>query len=210
MALAPYVWSLLQTGLVARCRQVASAGEDGRSFRLGARRTLVAARRPESGSAGRNPAGSARPGAISSAGCPGLCLGTDDAGSGGTPGRLRIAAAAIARRGATVERAGTGAFTRAEWPATVAIPYQPVPSRRIAAVDVPGASGCAPTRTGRIAATAAGAAASPVSAEQPIQARSRETWLSIDEQCTDASEGGSDASEPGAARNGNHGRPPTA
>jgi hypothetical protein len=170
MALAPYVWSLLQTGLVARCRQVASAGEDGHSFRLGARRTLVAARRPESGSAGRNPAGSARPGAISSAGCPDLCLGTDDAGSGGTPGRLGIAAAAIARRGATVERAGTGAFTRAEWPATVAIPYQPVPSLRIAAADVPGASGCAPTRTGRIAATAAGAAASPVSTEQPIQA----------------------------------------
>lgn len=170
MALAPYVWSLLQTGLVARCRQVASAGEDGRSFRLGARRTLVAACRPESGSAGRNPAGSGQRREVSSAGRPDLRLGADDAGSSGTPGLLRVAAAAIARRGATVERAGTGAFTRAKWPATVAIPYQPVPSRRIAAADVPGASGCAPTRTSRIAATAAGAAASPVSTEPPIQA----------------------------------------
>ena len=170
MALAPYVWSLLQTGLVARCRQVASAGEDGRSFRLGARRTLVAACRPESGSAGRNPAGSGQRREVSSAGCPDLRLGADDAGSSGTPGLLRVAAAAIARHGATVERAGTGAFTRAKWPATVAIPYQPVPSRRIAAADVPGASGCAPTRTSRIAATAAGAAASPVSTEPPIQA----------------------------------------
>jgi hypothetical protein len=205
MLLAPRGRSFSQTRRGARARQVARASDAGRAARgsgRGTRRGRKAGPRAE--------LGWQRTGEVSSAGRPDLCLGTDDAGSGGTPGRLRIAAAAIARRGTTVERAGTGAFTRAEWLATVAIPYQPVPSLRIAAADVPGASGCAPTRTGRIAATAAGAAASPVSTEQPIQARSRETWLSIDEQCTDASEGGSDASEPGAARNGNHGRPPTA
>lgn len=196
-----------------RPRRSVQAGRERRGGR-----TLVSAGRTKDArrcsSAGKRVGGPEpgwqRTGEVSSAGRPDLCPGTDDASSGGTPGRLRIAAATIARHGATAERAGTGAFTRAEWPATVAIPYQPVPSLRIAAADVPGASGCAPTRTGRIAATAAGAAASPVSTEQPIQARSRETWLSIDEQCTDASEGGSDASEPGAARNGNHGRPPTA
>jgi hypothetical protein len=157
-----------------RPRRSVQAGRDRRGGRtlISAGRTKDARRCSSAGKrvGGRNSAGSARPGAISSAGRPDLRLGADDAGSSGTPGLLRVSAAAIARRGTTVERAGTGAFTRAKWPATVAIPYQPVPSLRIAAADVPGASGCAPTRTGRIAATAAGAAASPVSTEPPIQA----------------------------------------
>lgn len=166
-AAAPSGLALSQTPQIARARQV-TRGSDAQGR---ARRGCAGGTRRGRRAGPRAELGWHRPDeAESSTGRPDLGLGADDAGSRGAPRRLRIAAATDTRRRAPVERIGTGGFAGAEWPATVSIAYQPVPSLRVTAADVPGASGCAPTRTGRIASTAAGAAASPVSAEQPIQA----------------------------------------